>query len=61
MLDPPLSTMRVSKEALGKAAVALLDRQLYKKPENHIKIEISTELVERNSVKKLANNSRKPI
>lgn len=57
MLDPPLSTMRVSKEALGKAAVALLDRQLYKKPENHIKIEISTELVERNSVKRLANKS----
>lgn len=55
MLDPPLSTMRVSKEFLGKAAVNLLERQLHGNPQNYVKVEISTELVERRSVMRIGN------
>lgn len=50
LLDPPLTSMRVPKQMFGQRAVALLDQQIHGNVTDHIKMEISTTLVERKSV-----------
>ena len=44
IMSPALTTMSVSKEALGRAAIYLLDRRMNEKPAYHVKFELSTEL-----------------
>ncbi len=55
LIDPPLSTMHVQKEELGSQAVAqLVSRIRNKNKSNHAtKIEISTTLIRRESVKQI--------
>lgn len=52
--DPKLTTIRIFKNQIGREAVALLLRSIKKDGKHSQKIEISTELVERESVETLA-------
>ncbi|MDE5909160.1 MAG: LacI family DNA-binding transcriptional regulator [Lachnospiraceae bacterium] len=50
LIDPPLTSMRVPKQMFGQRAVSMLDQQIHGASADHIKMEISTTLVNRNSV-----------
>lgn len=50
LLDPPLTSMRVPKQMFGQRAVSMLDQQIHGNVTDHIKMEISTTLIERKSV-----------
>lgn len=50
MTDPPLTTIRVFKQRMGMLAVSRLIERIEKKVEEHIKIEVGTELIIRESV-----------
>jgi LacI family transcriptional regulator len=49
--DPPITTLRVYKERMGKIAVKRLIERIMNNVEERIKIEVKTELIERKSVK----------
>jgi DNA-binding LacI/PurR family transcriptional regulator len=53
MSDPPLSTVRVYNDSMGKSAIQLLKQQLELKSSEWIKIQVGTRLMERESVSKL--------
>lgn len=50
MLEPPLSTMHVPKQAMGQLAVERLIAILERKPSAHVKIAVTTTLVKRGSL-----------
>ena len=50
MLDPPLTTIHVPKQALGQIAVERLTAIMARKPSANIKIEIETTLIKRKSM-----------
>lgn len=50
MIDPPLTTLRVHKQRMGRIAVKRLIERIETGPEEVIKIEVSTEIVARKSV-----------
>ncbi len=50
LLDPPLTSMRVPKQMFGQRAVSMLDQQIHGNVTDHIKMEISTTLIQRKSV-----------
>ncbi len=50
MIDPPLTTLRVYKQRMGQIAVRRLIERIEENPEENIKVEVNTELVERRSV-----------
>ena len=50
LIDPPMSTVRVPKQAIGRMAVDRLVTRLDQDPQERIKIEVHTDLVERASV-----------
>ncbi|ADQ03920.1 transcriptional regulator, LacI family [Caldicellulosiruptor owensensis OL] len=49
--DPPITTLRVYKERMGKIAVKRLIERIMNNVEERVKIEVRTELIERKSVK----------
>jgi DNA-binding LacI/PurR family transcriptional regulator len=53
LLDPPLDTVRVFKQRMGMVAVRRLIDRIADRPEETIRIEVSTELVKRQSVRQL--------
>lgn len=53
MLEPPLTTVRVPKQSLGVLAVDRLAQMIGEAGRVNVKIEVETNLVERESVKKL--------
>ena len=53
IVDPPLTTVKVYKEEIGRQAVKLLVEEVLGDTECSKKIEVDTVLVERNSVKEL--------
>ena len=53
LTDPPLTTVRVAKEEIGRALMRLLLEKLHQPETRHAKRVIPTELVLRGSVKKL--------
>jgi DNA-binding LacI/PurR family transcriptional regulator len=50
MIDPPLTTLSVFKQRMGRVAIKRLIERIEIRPEEFVKIEISTEIVERKSV-----------
>lgn len=54
LCNPPLTTIKISRQYFGAEAVELLVRMLNGEPGLSVKMEIGTELVERESVAKLA-------
>ncbi|HBE80930.1 MAG TPA: LacI family transcriptional regulator [Firmicutes bacterium] len=50
MIDPALTTLRVFKQRMGRIAAKRLIERIEHNPEETIKVEVSTELVERKSV-----------
>lgn len=50
MVDPPLSTIRVPKHAIGGLAITRLIQLLQKETKVRVKMEVHTDLVERQSV-----------
>ena len=50
MIDPPLTSMHVPKQMFGQRAVTMLDQQIHGNTSDHIKMEVSTTLIERKSV-----------
>jgi LacI family transcriptional regulator len=50
MIDPPLTTLRVYKQRMGRIAVKRLIEKIEHNPEEVIQVEVNTELVERKSV-----------
>lgn len=50
MLEPPLTTVHVPKQAMGQLAVERLITILDRKPSAHVKIEVTTSLVKRGSL-----------
>jgi LacI family transcriptional regulator len=50
LLDPPLTTIHVPKQAMGQMAVNRLVDIITKKPSANIKIEVETTLVKRRSL-----------
>lgn len=50
MIEPPLTTLRVFKQRMGRIAVRRLIEKIEKSPEEVIKVEVNNELVERKSV-----------
>jgi DNA-binding LacI/PurR family transcriptional regulator len=50
MIEPSLTTLRVYKQRMGRIAVKRLIEKIENNPEEVIKIEVNTELVERKSV-----------
>lgn len=57
LVDPELTTVRVSREALGGLAVKQLIRRIEKRDAPFIKVMVSTQLVERNSVRAVRPDS----
>ena len=53
LTEPPLTTIRVHKHLLGNLAVSLVDRRLKIEEPGNFHVEVSTQLVERSSVRKL--------
>lgn len=49
--DPPITTLRVYKERMGKIAVKRLIERIIDNVEERVKIEVRTELIERKSVR----------
>lgn len=57
MLDPPLTTMRVSKHQIGELAMELLVRRInQRKGTPPLKVSVGGELVIRKSVRCLSSN-----
>ncbi len=52
MIDPPLTTLRVYKQRMGRIAMRRLIEKIENNPEEVIRVEVNTELVERKSVLK---------
>ncbi len=50
MIDPPLTTLQVYKQRMGRIAVKRLIERIEENPEEDIKVVVNTELVERKSV-----------
>jgi len=50
MIEPSLTTVRVYKQKMGMIAVRRLRSKIEDEAEENVKIEIMTELIERNSV-----------
>jgi len=50
ILDPPMTTVRVYKQAMGVLAVKCLCSMINEKTEQYVKIEVGTDLAERDSV-----------
>lgn len=57
LVDPELTTVRVSREALGGLAVKQLIRRIEKRDAPFTKILVSTQLIERNSVRRVSPDS----
>lgn len=55
MLDPPLTTIQISKQKMGKTAAGALLQNLRHSPEGNIRIEVATKLIIRSSA---AENSQ---
>ncbi len=53
LLEPPLTTMNVPKEQMGVAAVGRLNERIHGRVRGYVKIEVATELIERESVQKI--------
>lgn len=53
LVDPELTTVRVSREALGGLAVKQLIRRIEKREAPFIKMLVSTQLIQRNSVRRV--------
>lgn len=53
LLTPPLTTMNVPKHSLGSMAVSTLLNRIQEQNDRQIKLELSTQIIERGSVKKL--------
>ncbi|HHY46481.1 MAG TPA: LacI family transcriptional regulator [Firmicutes bacterium] len=60
LMDPPLTTMKVSKTQIGKTAMRLMIDKLKGELEVPVKVLISGELVYRQSVRKLTGEPEEP-